>query len=232
VDAARRAERAVNTVMAALGVAWGVVMALPMARRAHAVDPRTRTAALVATHAARRRFRASTRRIVPRATVVMRPLRALGARRRTRARRRAVERSVPLVLDVLTVAARSGCTPRIALGATAPWCPHATRGLLLDVERRCTLGMSLADSLDALAADESALAPVAEVLALSERSGAPTVELLERLADVARADLRRRAEAHARRVPVRLVFPLVFLVLPAFGLLTVVPALLTGLRQI
>jgi len=72
---------------------------------------------------------------------------------------------------------------------------------------------------------------VAEVLALSERSGAPTAELLERLADEARADLRRRAEAHARRVPVRLLFPLVFLVLPAFGLLTVVPALLAGLRQ-
>jgi hypothetical protein len=32
-------------------------------------------------------------------------------------------------------------------------------------------------------------------------------------------------------VPVRLLFPLVFLVLPAFGLLTVVPALLSGLAR-
>jgi len=103
--------------------------------------------------------------------------------------------------------------------------------LLVDVERRCALGVTLADSLDSLAAGEAALAPVADVLALSARSGAPTADLLERLADEARADLRRRAEAHARRVPVRLLFPLVFLVLPAFGLLTVVPALLAGLRQ-
>ena len=51
---------------------------------------------------------------------------------------------------------------------------------------------------------------------------------LERLAVEERTPLRRRAEARARKVPVRLLFPLVFLVLPAFGLLTVVPALLAG----
>jgi hypothetical protein len=44
-----------------------------------------------------------------------------------------------------------------------------------------------------------------------------------------RTTLRRRAEARARTVPVRLLFPLVFLVLPAFALLTVVPAVLGGL---
>jgi tight adherence protein C len=51
---------------------------------------------------------------------------------------------------------------------------------------------------------------------------------LARLSSEARADLRRRAEARARTVPVRLLFPLVFLVLPAFGLLTVAPVLLDG----
>lgn len=215
----------------ALGITWGVVMALPVARRAHVAELRERSGALVGPRPARRVSRVVTRQWLPGAHVVTRPLHALHARRRARVHRRAVERSVPLVLDVLTVAARAGCTPRLALAATARWCPPATRSPLVDVERRCGLGVALADSLDALAAQEPALAPVAEVLALSERSGAPTAELLERLADEARAELRRRAEAHARRVPVRLLFPLVFLVLPAFGLLTVVPALLAGLRQ-
>ncbi len=41
--------------------------------------------------------------------------------------------------------------------------------------------------------------------------------------------MRRRAEARARTVPVRLLFPLVFCVLPAFVLLTVVPVLLDGI---
>ena len=54
---------------------------------------------------------------------------------------------------------------------------------------------------------------------------------LTRLAHDVRADLRRRAEARARTLPVKLLFPLVFLVLPAFGLLTVVPALLAALAR-
>jgi hypothetical protein len=221
----------VNPVILVLGAAWGIAMALPMARRAHAVAPRTRSRSLANARASRRATRPSAQSRLARARVLTRPGHALAMRRHTRARRHAVERSVPLVLDVLTVAARAGCTPRVALAATADWSPPSTRALLVDVERRCRLGVSLADSLDALAAEEPALASVAEVLALSERSGAPTAELLERLADEARAGLRRRAEAHARRVPVRLLFPLVFLVLPAFGLLTVVPALLAGLRR-
>ena len=62
----------------------------------------------------------------------------------------------------------------------------------------------------------------------ADRTGAPVAPALERLAAEERTQLRRRAEARARKVPVRLLFPLVFLVLPAFGLLTVVPALLAG----
>ena len=53
-----------------------------------------------------------------------------------------------------------------------------------------------------------------------------------RLATEQRAELRRHAETHARRVPVRLLFPLVFVVLPAFGLLTVIPTLLAGFSRI
>ena len=64
---------------------------------------------------------------------------------------------------------------------------------------------------------------LADALLATERLGAPVLDSLQRLAVSARADVRRRAEARARTVPVRLLFPLVFLVLPAFGILTVVP---------
>ena len=63
-------------------------------------------------------------------------------------------------------------------------------------------------------------------------SAAPVGPALARLAAEQRAELRRHAETHARRVPVRLLFPLVFVVLPAFGLLTVIPTLLAGLSRI
>ena len=63
-------------------------------------------------------------------------------------------------------------------------------------------------------------------------SARPPTGALMRLADEARARARRRAETRARVLPVKLLFPLVFLVLPAFGLLTVAPALLSALSRL
>ena len=80
-----------------------------------------------------------------------------------------------------------------------------------------------------LAARVAPLQPLVDALLASDRFGAPVGDALLRLAAEQRTALRRRAEARARTVPVRLLFPLVFLVLPAFGLLTVVPAVLAGI---
>lgn len=151
--------------------------------------------------------------------------------RRRRDHHRAVERGVPLALDVLTMAARAGHTPRLALAAATRWSPTEVAAALARVEHRCELGASLTEALAELGREEPALRTLTDALVVAERSGAPIADLLARVADDARAALRRRAEAHARRVPVRLLFPLVFLVLPAFGLLTVVPALAAGLRH-
>jgi hypothetical protein len=76
------------------------------------------------------------------------------------------------------------------------------------------------------------LAPLADALLASDRLGAPVAPALARLATEQRIAARRRSEVHARRVPVRLLFPLVFLVLPAFVLLTVVPGLASGLARL
>jgi tight adherence protein C len=73
---------------------------------------------------------------------------------------------------------------------------------------------------------------LSDALLASDRLGAPVGPVLARLAAEERTALRRQAEAHARRVPVRLLFPLVFLILPAFVLLTVVPGLAAGLGRL
>jgi len=54
---------------------------------------------------------------------------------------------------------------------------------------------------------------------------------IELAADV-RAARRASVTERARTAPVKMLFPLVFLVLPAFLLLTVVPVLLTTLQTI
>ena len=80
-----------------------------------------------------------------------------------------------------------------------------------------TIRLHVCGKVLAFAPDEKAFAVA------SERYGAPLGAGLERLADEVRRDRRRRAEEAARRIPVKLLFPLVGCVLPAFALLTVAP---------
>jgi tight adherence protein C len=116
----------------------------------------------------------------------------------------------------------------VAARADGPLAP-VLRRVIDEAER----GRRLADALDdvPLRAGESAR-PVIGALLASERYGAPIGPALERLAADVRADARRQAEAAARRVPVKLLFPLVTCILPAFGLLTVAPLIASAIRSL
>ena len=93
-------------------------------------------------------------------------------------------------------------------------------------------GRRLADALDDLPPRGEALRPLVAALVAADRYGAPLGPGLERLADDVRATCRRRAEELARRVPVKLLFPLVTCILPAFALLTVAPLIASALRSL
>jgi tight adherence protein C len=211
-----------------LAPAWGVLAAVPLALRARRTKTTTRTQ-LLGTRSAKVR---APRRVVER---LPGPARALVARfGERRARRRLageLERELPLILDLLQVAVSAGATPYRALELAVQWGPPTGGTVLAGALVSTRVGSSLSDALEATALDAPTLAPVTSALVASDRMGAPAGPALTRLAHEVRADLRRRAEARARTLPVKLLFPLVFLVLPAFGLLTVVPALLTALAH-
>jgi len=162
--------------------------------------------------------------------------RLIGRRPTGKEGRRAVaprgwEDGVALTADLLAVAVAAGLTPYLALQLAARFGPEPVAGRLGAVLAAVVDGVRLADALDAEAARTAALAPLLALLAISERSGAAVGAALGRLAASTRAQARRRAMARARTVPVRLLFPLVFLVLPAFLLLTVAPVVLASLTQ-
>jgi tight adherence protein C len=177
-------------------------------------------------------------RVTPRFTRGLRRPRALvsvllvlgvpRARRRRRRRDSAIANELPVVVDIVGVAVAAGCTPFLAIEHAARYGPKRIALLLHDVLQACALGQSLDDALRDLGASIPLLHSLAEALRTSARLGSPAAPALARLAAEVRADSRRRAEARARTVPVRLVFPLVACVLPAFALLTVVPAVLGG----
>jgi tight adherence protein C len=225
-------------VPVALGVAWGALLAAPLVRRGRRVSASDRLRVLgtvdrvrgAATLMSRVRAQRTVRGLeaLPGVAPIVRAARALVVARTVRREQRLVERELPVTVDLLAVAVGAGCTPFVAVEVTAQWAPAALAAHLEHVGRDCALGASFAASLDALAMRLPSLRPLVDALLASERYGAPVGAALARLAVEQRAAVRRRAEARARTVPVRLLFPLVFLVLPAFGLLTVVPALLAG----
>ena len=139
--------------------------------------------------------------------------------------------AVALTADLLAMAVAAGLTPYLALEVAARSGPRPVADRLTAVLAAAGDRLRLADALDAEVRRTPVLAPLLALLAASERSGAPVGAALLRLAASTRAQTRRRAMARARTVPVRLLFPLVFLVLPAFLLLTVAPVVLAGLSR-
>jgi tight adherence protein C len=220
-----------------LGAAWGAVLALPIARRAARVGVVARAAGLSVFAATPRPTRRSSawcsawwRRHSH--GVVARVVRALWSRRRARGTDVALARELPVALDLLGVAVGAGCTPYLAVEVAARWSAPLVASAFTDVLRTCALGLDFKSALDAVAGATPRLRPLADALLATDRLGVPVGQVLARLAEEDRTALRRAAEAHARRIPVRLLFPLVFLVLPAFVLLTVVPGLAAGLGRL
>jgi tight adherence protein C len=148
----------------------------------------------------------------------------LGRRRRERRRLAAMTADLPEVVDLLVLAVGAGLTVPLAVAAVTR---HATGPLAAELRRALDdvdRGRRLADALDDVPGRAGEVArPLTAALVASERYGAPVAVGLERLAGDLRRERRRQAEEAARRVPVKLLFPLVTCTLPAFALLTVAP---------
>ncbi|MGQ0824858.1 MAG: type II secretion system F family protein [Actinomycetota bacterium] len=153
-------------------------------------------------------------------------------RHRRRSRRRdALTAELPFAVDLIGVAVGAGATPFGALQLAVMWSPPRIAAVLGEVDRACALGAPFDAALRRASHEEPVVAPLTQALRTAAQLGSPTAASLARIAADVRADVRRRAEAHARTVPVRLLFPLVLCLLPAFALLTVVPVLLDGIAR-
>lgn len=157
---------------------------------------------------------------------VLRVLAVPARRRARRAERERVVADAPLLVDLVAVAIGAGASPALALSRVTPWAPDPLRGACERVVGAPARGQSFAGACAAVSVEEPALAPLLDALATGTRDGGAIAPTLARLAATARDDARRRAEVRARAVPVRLLFPLVLTVLPAFVLLTVVPVVI------
>jgi tight adherence protein C len=155
-------------------------------------------------------------------------------RRARRHRSRQVDREVPQMLDLLAAGSTAGLSAELSLRRAS----EALRGPLGEDVRRIgemtELGARWREELDAYATATGStdLRRTVAVLERTERLGASLADATSELAASVRHARRAATLERARTAPVKMLFPLVFLILPAFLLLTVVPVLLTTVRSI
>ena len=161
-------------------------------------------------------------------------IRRLTGTRADARRRRAMDAEIPQLLDLLAAGSAAGLSAVVGLQRSV----SVLRGPL-GAELRASL-----DAVDLGARWREELAAVTERLALpdlrrtvavltrTETLGTSLTEATRELAADVRGSRRAAVAERARAAPVKMLFPLVFLVLPAFLLLTVVPVLLTTVESI
>jgi tight adherence protein C len=159
----------------------------------------------------------------------------LRRRRAGRDERALAVATLPDAVDLLAVAARARLPAPAAVEAVAERAPPPWGPALAAAARRAARGERFADALhelDGVGADDDLGHALRALLRSAAEDGADLLGGLDRLGVDARDLRRRRAEEAARRVPVRLLLPLVACSLPAFALLTIVPILAGALRAL
>ncbi len=158
------------------------------------------------------------------------------ARRAADSKREAVERALPLLLDLLRSGVASGISTRTILSCLQVGTRVDDLSTFDDslgsLRGNLRSGVGFVDALRVLNNEGPAAVGLVAALAATEHYGVSISPTLDALAADARLAHRRRIEMKARRLPVLLLFPLVVFILPAFLVLTVAPLLFSGLSSI
>lgn len=150
---------------------------------------------------------------------------------RRRARQRTIVRTLPDAIDLMVVCVEAGLSLASALNRVASEFYRASP--VLAGEFRLTVletqaGKSLAQALRTLGVRNGVqdLSTLASALIQTERLGTRVADTLRVQADGLRTRRLQRAEEVAQRAPVKMLFPMVFLIFPAMIVLLIVPGIM------
>ncbi len=151
-----------------------------------------------------------------------------------RRRQQRIEAHVPDLAELLVATTEAGLSPALAIRRATDAMDGPLRDELRASVDRFDLGVPWRTALEELVGrtESPSLKRLVTALERSQRVGTSLGLSLRAVAADLRAERRARAEEAARRAPVKMLFPLVFLILPAFLLLTVGPVLLATLRSL
>jgi tight adherence protein C len=144
-------------------------------------------------------------------------------------RRRAIQRDLPTVMDLLVLSLEAGMALDRALRTVIQDYRSALSDELRRVERDIDLGLSRSEAFDRLAQRVRLedLRAVSRAIIQSEELGVSLVAVMQTQSREVRLSRRRAAEAEALRAPIKMLVPLVVFILPTLFLLLLGPV---GLR--
>lgn len=156
----------------------------------------------------------------------------LRLRRRVAARQREIQRSLPDVLDLLTICVEAGLGFDGALGRVVAKRDDALGHELDRVLNDMRLGRSRRDALKSLGTrtDVPDVNAFVSAMVQSEQLGASIARVLVVQSAQMRTRRRQRAEELAHKAAIKMLFPMVFLILPALFVVILGPALPSMLR--
>jgi tight adherence protein C len=140
---------------------------------------------------------------------------------------------VPDLGELLLATTQAGLTPPVAFRRAAEVLERPLADEMDSALRQIDLGVPWRQTLDEAVAhvDDPSFRRVVSTLSRAQRLGTSVTSTLRSVTDDLRSERRALAEERARRAPVKMLFPLVFLILPAFLLLTVGPVVLATIRS-
>jgi tight adherence protein C len=152
--------------------------------------------------------------------------------RRARFRLEEIDRKMPDLIDLLTVMIEAGLSFRSGLrGAAEQFGPPLSDELRLTLQEQ-TMGLSIEDALGNMMSRCPTVSVTSFVRAMAngERMGISTGQIMRNLAHEMRLRRRQLAEEKAQKAPVRMLFPLVFLIFPAMFIVLLGPAVINLLH--
>lgn len=147
-------------------------------------------------------------------------------KRRVRARQERVRRGLPDALDMLSVCAEAGLGFDQSLQRVSEYWKTPLGAELGRVVSDMEMGSSRAQALRSLAErlDVSELSSFVAVILQSDQLGMSIADTLRAQAAQMREERRFRAQEQARKIPLKMLFPMLFFILPALFVVILGPA--------
>jgi len=146
--------------------------------------------------------------------------------RRGKTRLGQIDRGMPELVDLLVVGVESGMGFNAAIRAAAERVHGPLAGELKLLLQEQQLGASLQDGLKHVVerADTPAVRAFVRTIAQADKLGISIGSMMRTLADEMRKRRRASAEEQAQKAPVKILFPLVFLIFPSIFVVLLAPA--------